>query len=427
MINALLLFVTFIGLIILGMPISMSIGIGSVVGAGLGNFSISSIPLLISGGASNFSLVAIPYFIFLANVMNCGGITDRLFEWAEACIGHITGGLAQVNVLASVIFAGVSGTSSADAAGLGLVEIRAMEKKGYDLSFSTAITMVSSVLGPLIPPSVSLLVYGSLTGVSVAELFASGIVPGILFAIVLCTINYHLCAHKKVTAPAPVPFSAKRLWKATVHGFFALLCPIILLFTMLSGAITPTEAGVVGSIYALFVMIVYGEFTWKKLWKACVDTVNSCALIMFLIGMGTALAWFLTAEQIPQIVSAAMFELTQNKYVILLIINIILLILGMFMDATAIQIIMVPILLPIIDALAISRVHFGLVVTFNILVGTMTPPFGLGLFIMSSITNLSIPQILKASKPYIIPTFMFLILLTYVPQISTWLPNLLFR
>lgn len=426
MLNATLIFVTFIGLIVLGMPISMSIGIGTVVAAILGDFSISSIPLMITSGSSNFSLVAIPYFIFLGNVMNMGGITDRMFEWAEACIGHIRGGLAQVNVLASVIFAGVSGTSSADAAGLGLVEIRAMEKKGYDLPFSVAITMVSSILGPIIPPSVSLLVFASLTGTSVAKLFAAGVIPGVVVAIGMMLINTRLCKEGKVIVPEPEPFSPKRFWIATKHGILALLCPVILLITMLSGAITPTEAGIIGSLYSLLVAAVYGELSAKKLWQACVETVNSCALIMFLIGMGNALAWFLTAEQIPQAVSTFLFGLTSNKYVILIIINIILLILGMFMDATAIQLIMVPILLPVIKTIGMSMIQFGLMVTVNILIGTMTPPYGLGLFIMSSVSKLSIPQILKATKPFFPIVIAFLLLITYVPWFSEFLPNLLF-
>lgn len=425
MLNAVILFATFIGLIILGMPISMSIGIGALVGALLGDFTISSIPLLISNGSSNFSLVAIPYFVFLGNVMNMGGITDRMFDFAEACIGHIKGGLAQVNVLASVIFAGVSGTSSADAAGLGLVEIRAMERKGYDLPFSVAITMVSSILGPIIPPSVSLLVFASLTGTSVAKLFAAGIVPGILVAVTLCAMNYWLAVTNRVKMPDPVPFSAKRLVNATMRGFFALLCPVILLFTMLSGAITPTEAGIIGSLYSLLVAALYRELTLKKFWEACVATVNSCALIMFLIGMGSALGWFLTAEQIPQAVSNFLFSLTDNKYIILLLINLILLVLGMFMDATAIQLIMVPILLPVMDALMVSRIQFGVMVTINILVGTMTPPFGLGLFIMTSVSKLSIGQILKATKPFFIPVLAALLAITYIPILSTWLPSLI--
>ena len=186
MINAITIFVIFIGLIILGAPIAMAIGLGTLAGTILGDFSISSIPLLVSSGSSNASLIAIPYFILLGNIMNMGGIADRIYDFAEACIGHVKGGLAQVNVLGSVIFAGVSGTSSADAAGLGLVEIRSMEKKGYDLAFSASVTMVSSILGPLIPPSVSLLIYGSLTGTSVAELFMGGLLPGILAAITMC-------------------------------------------------------------------------------------------------------------------------------------------------------------------------------------------------------------------------------------------------
>ena len=426
MINAITIFVIFIGLIILGAPIAMAIGLGTLAGTILGDFSISSIPLLVSSGSSNASLIAIPYFILLGNIMNMGGIADRIYDFAEACIGHVKGGLAQVNVLGSVIFAGVSGTSSADAAGLGLVEIRSMEKKGYDLAFSASVTMVSSILGPLIPPSVSLLIYGSLTGTSVAELFMGGLLPGILAAITMCITIYYLYVSGKVPMPAPTAFSWKRLWETTRDGIFALLCPVILFLTMTSGVVTTTEAGIVGAVYSIIVALIYKELSWKKLLDACIETVKSCTLIMFLIGMGSALGWVLTAMQIPQAVADFLFALTDNKYILLLLINIVLLILGMFMDSTVIQLLMVPILLPIMDALLISRVHFGVMMTVNILVGTMTPPFGLGLFIVTSITGLTIPQILKAAKPFFVPVIILLLLVTYIPAISTWIPWMLF-
>lgn len=419
------LFLIFLGLLLLGSPISLAMGSGAMGAAITGGYDLTSLALLISNGSSNYTLVAIPYFVFLGNLMNMAGITDRIFDFADALVGHIKGGLAQVNVLASVIFAGISGTSTADAAGLGLVEIRAMERKGYPLDFSVAITMASSVLGPIIPPSVTLLVFASITSTSVAKLFMAGVIPGVLVALALCGTNYFLYVTKRVEMPAPVKFSARRLWTTFRKGFFALCCPVILMVTMMSGVVTPTEAGIVGVLYSLFVALVYRELTLKRLIKAMVDTVYSCAIIMFLIGMGTAVGWFLTAEQIPQLVSELMLSFTSNKIILLIIINILLLILGMFMDGTTIQLIMVPILLPIIDALMISRLQFGVMVTINILIGTITPPFGVGLFIMSAISNLSIPKVFKAAIPFMIPLVIALLCITYVPFFTTWLPSIL--
>lgn len=417
------LFVFFLGLIFLGAPISIAMGVGALVAAITGNYDISSFPLLISNGASNYTLVAIPYFVLLGNLMTVCGVSERMFDFADACIGHIKGGLAQVNILASVIFAGVSGTSSADNAGLGLVEINEMTRKGYDKSFSSACTIASAVLGPIIPPSVTLLIFGSITGVSVAKLFIAGILPGILVAFSLCATVYYLYVSGRVSMPVPTEFSWHKVMYTIKHGFFALLSPAILLYTMVGGIVTPTEAGIIGIIYALFLGLLYKELTIKKIIDCLYNTMTSCALIMFLIGLGSAVGWFLTAELIPQQMSELMLSLTSNKYLILLIMNIILLILGMFMDGTTIQIIMVPILLPIIDALAISRIQFGVMLTINILIGTITPPFGTGLFITSSIANLPMEALLRALKPFFIPLVIALICITYIPFFTTWLPS----
>ena len=420
-----ILFVVFLGFLLLGTPISLAMGMGTMGAALSGGYDLSALPMLISGGSSNYTLVAIPYFVLLGNLMNMSGITDRIFDFADACVGHLKGGLAQVNVLASVIFAGISGTSTADAAGLGLVEIRAMEKKGYPLDFSVAITMASSVLGPIIPPSVTLLIFASITSTSVAQLFIAGLFPGILVAIALCITNYVLYITKAVKMPTPSKFVFHNILHTGKVGFFALCCPLLLLAVMMSGVVTPTEAGIIGVLYSLFVGIVYKEITVKRLVKALVDTVYSCAIIMFLIGMGTAVGWFLTAERIPQMISEILFTVTSNKIILLILINLVLLVLGMFMDGTTIQLIMVPILFPIMTALGVSPLQFGVMMTINILIGTITPPFGVGLFIMSAISGLSIPKIFKAALPFFIPLLAALICITYIPWFTTWLPGLL--
>lgn len=424
--SGLCLFVVFMAMLLLGAPISFSLGLGTMAACTVGGYSLSSLPLLITNGASSYTLVAIPYFVLLGNLMNTAGITDRIFDWAEAAVGHIKGGLAHANVLASVVFAGVSGTSTADAAGLGMVEINAMTKKGYPVDFTTAITMASAVLGPIIPPSVTLLIYATLSSTSVAKLFMAGMVPGLLVALILCVTSYILYVTGKVKMPAPVRFSLQRFVKATKRGVFALLCPLILLYFMSSGIVTPTEAGIIGVVYSLAIGLCYRSLSWKVLFDALKMTVESCTLIMFLIGMGSTTSWFLTAERIPSLITDILLGLTENKYLILLLINVILLVLGMFMDGTSIQLIMVPILLPIIDLLGVSRITFGVMVTINILIGTITPPFGVSLFIMTNIAKIPFERVVKSSVPFYIPLILALLAITYIPAFTLWLPNLLY-
>lgn len=414
-------------LIVIGAPISMSLACATMVGLLSSGYNLSTLPNLVTNGASNYTLVAIPYFVLLGYIMNSGGITKRIFDFADALVGHIKGGLAQVNVLASVIFAGISGTASADAAGLGLIEIDAMTKSGYDRAFSAGITAASAVLGPIIPPSVTFLIFASLTGASVADLFMAGIVPGLLIALVLMVTNYLFYISGKVKMPKPVPFRWSYLWKTLKEGFWALLCPILLVVTMSVGFVTPTEAGIVGLAYSILVGIIYREITWKKFLEACEQTVITCALIMFLMGLGSAVGWLLTAENLPRQLANAMMAISDSKYVILLLINIILLILGMFMDGTTIQLIMVPLLMPIMSALGVSLLQFGVLVTVNIMIGTITPPFGTGLFITATVAGIKMEDLLKYCMIYMIPLVIGLLLITYCPFITTWLPNLLFH
>ncbi len=413
-------------LIVLGTPISMALGGATMVGLLGSGYHLSTLPNLVTNGASNYTLVAIPYFVLLGYVMNSGGITRRIFDFADALVGHIKGGLAQVNVLASVIFAGISGTASADAAGLGLIEIDAMTKSGYDRAFSAGITAASAVLGPIIPPSVTFLIFATLTNASVAELFMAGIIPGVIIAAVLMIANYLFYTSGKVKMPAPVPFSWHRLWQTFKDGFFALMCPVVLVVTMTVGFVTPTEAGIVGLVYSIIVGIIYKEITIKSFLEACQQTVITCALIMFLMGLGSAVGWLLTAENVPRQLSNAMLSVTDNKYVILLFINVILLILGMFMDGTTIQLIMVPLLMPIMSALNVSLLQFGVMVTINIMIGTITPPFGTGLFITATVAGVKMENLIKYCLIFMAPLLVGLLLITYVPFFTTWLPGILF-
>jgi len=420
-----MLIITFFIFIAIGIPISISMGMSAAIALSWG-YKIETLPLFIQTSATNLTLLAIPYFIFAGNLMNSTGLTKKIFDFASAAIGFIKGGLAQVNVLASMIFAGISGTSSADAAGLGLIEINAMVEKGYDKPFSIAVSLASSIIGPIIPPSVSFIIFAMLADVSVIKLFAAGILPGILLGIIFMVTNYLIARKGKITIPEPEKFDFKVLVKTFKDGFFALLAPAILLGGMLSGVVTPTETGIIASLYTIIVGVLYKSLTWKGFKEAVVSTVLTTSIIMYLMGMGKAIGWVVTIEQLPQTASVVLFAFTQNKYIMLFLINIVLLILGMFIDGTTIKLIMVPLLLPIIDSLGISRIHFGVFQTLNGLIGISSPPVGTGLFIMCSITGLKMRELVKAFIPYYIPLLIVLAIITYIPFFTTWLPSVLF-
>lgn len=419
-----ILLVSFLVLLFLAMPISVSMGLSGMISMLAGGYDVSQICVLIQRGVSSYSLVAIPYFVLAANIMNTGGITRRIFDWAEAVVGWMHGGLAQVNVLSSVIFAGISGTQSADAAGLGLIEINAMKKKGYDVGWSTSITLASSLLGPIIPPSTPFIVYAMLAEVSVTDMFLAGLLPGVVMAIVLMVMNTFIAKSGKVACPKAERFDPKYLWKTTRDGFFALMAPVILLGCIFSGAVTATETGIVCVVYAMLASALYRELNLANVKKALYDTLVSCCVIMMLIGFGSVIGWVLSIERIPSAVTTAMISLSDNKYILLLLINILLLFLGMLIDSTTIRIITVPLLLPLIDMLGISRLQFGVMHTINCLIGTCTPPVGTGLMIMASVTRQKFSKVVKDFMPFYIPLIICLLVITYIPFVSTWLPAL---
>lgn len=423
---AIVLILTFLILLCFGVPISMGMGISTLAALFVGNYDASTLPLLIQKGANSYTLISIPYFVLAANIMNQGGITGRIFDFCEAICGWMHGGLAQVNVVSSVIFAGISGTANADAAGLGLIEIEAMDKKGYDRGWAVAITLASSILGPIIPPSVGFIVYASLSGVSVTELFVAGILPGVVITICLMIANYCMAVSGKVKCPPPTKFSLREVWRTFKKGFFALMAPALLLFCLFSGVVTATETGIIAVVYSLLVSFFYKEMSFKGLYQTLTETIKSSAVIMFLIGMGYGIGYILTLERIPHMLTTALLTVTSSKYILLLLVLIFLTIMGMFIDATTIRIITVPLLLPVIDALGISRLHFGVVHTLVGLIGMTTPPVGTGLMVMCTIAKMKFSDVVRAFLPFYVPLVLALLLITYIPIITTWLPSVLF-
>ena len=425
MIVGAVLIVVFLFVLFLGTPISMGMGIGTFAAMIAGGYDFSTLPMLIQKGANSYTLISIPYFVLAANIMNKGGITNRIFAFCESLVGWMHGGLAQVNVISSVIFAGISGTSSADAAGLGMVEIEAMDRAGYDRKWSVGITMASSILGPIIPPSVGFIVYASLTGVSTTELFIAGVLPGLTLALLMMIANYVIARSGKVACPPPSRFSVRKVFRTFLDGFFALMAPVIMLACLFSGVVTATETGIIAVVYSLFASMVYREFKLKDLFAIIKDTVASSSIIMFLIGMGYGIGYVLTLERIPHKMTEWLLGITTNKYLMLLLIIIFLTILGMFLEATVVRIITVPLLLPVIMALDINLIHFGIVHTLVGLLGTTTPPVGSGLMIMATVAKMKFSDVVKSIVPFWIPLFIALLIITYIPAITLWLPGIL--
>lgn len=426
----LILLIAFLGLLLIGIPVSISMGIATLVGMYVAGFksALYVIPQQIVEGARSEVLLAIPLFIFAGNLMNRTGLTTRIFDFASALVGHIRGGLAQVNVLASMLFAGVSGAAVADCAGLGMVEIAAMVKRGYSKALAAAITVASSAVGPIIPPSIPMVIYGVLAGVSIGRLFLAGFLPGVLIGLSLMITNVILSYTNKEAFPPPEKrASLQDLIKTLRAGAIALIGPVIIVGGLVTGIATATEAGVLASWYAFIASFAYNKpkEVLKAIPQALFDTVKSTTMIMFIIGLATAMGWVIAFERIPVSLAKVMVSATHNKYILLLLINVFYLLIGTVVEGIPAMLITVPILLPIIDQFGIDRLHFGLITVYGILIGIATPPMGIGLYILRGVTNLKLEELIVAVLPYLIPLILVLILITYCPEITLFVPRLI--
>lgn len=382
------------------------------------------VPQYIIAGLTKFELLAVPFFILAAELMNVGGLTRRIFAFAEACVGQVRGGLAQVNILASVVFAGISGTAVADVAGLGRIEIQAMRQARYDLAASAAVTLASCVVGPLIPPSVVLIIYAITAEVSVGRMLLAGVGPGVLVAGMLMGYVYLLAWRRPESFPT-VPAPDRRAWfRALGAGLPALAAPVIILLGFAEGVFTPTEAGVVACIYSFLVAIlVYRELTLGGFLTALRRALYSSASVMFIIATASVIAWIVTRERSAMSIAAWLSGLTDAVWLQLLMVNAFLLLVGCLIEGVPALLILIPILLPVMTGLGVDPVHLGVIMILNIVIGIMTPPMGVGLFIMSSITGLSTRRIMAASAHYLIPLLLALAVVTAYPPLSLWLPQ----
>jgi len=418
------LFSVFILLIALRTPITMAIGISVIAALIASGFSgmLWIVPLKVLESATNVSLLAIPFFVLAGNLMNAIGITERIFNLANALVGHFRAGLAQVNVLASVMLAGGTGAAVADIAGLGAVEIKAMRERGYRASFASAITVVSAIVAPFIPPSIPLVVYAYLSNTSVARMFLAGVVPGLLIALGLMIFNRILAIRTEF--PQQPRASLGEIWKHTLHGVAALMAPAIIMGGILTGTTTASEAGALASGYILLLGAFFRTLTWKALTKALTETVMITSIIMIIIGFAASIGWLMAIEQIPQDMARSLPELVQSRLLFFLAIMACVLVLGCFIDGVTIKLLLVPILLPLVDAYGIDRIHFGIVLQTSLILGIATPPLGLGLFVVARISGAPFEAIVRDTLPYFIPLLIVLFLLLVVPGFSLWLPNL---
>lgn len=420
----LVLFGVFFILLLIKVPISFSLFCSSIAYMVVNDIPFEAAAQQIAKGPDSFPLLAIAFFILAGSIMNSAGITRKIFGFADYLVGHLTGGLGHANVLASIIFSGMSGSAVADVGGLGAIELEAMRDAGYDEDFSLAVTGGSSIIGPIIPPSIPAVVFGVASGVSIGRLFVAGVIPGIVMGGAMSTLIYFQC--KKRNYPKRKKATLKEIGRAWLDAFFPLLTPVIIMGGIIGGIFTPTEAAIIAVFYALLLGFIYKEVRIQDIPKFLRETLNTTIGILFIIASASLFAWILTISQVPQNLAVSFLGVISNKYVALILLNIFLFGVGCFMETTPAQMILVPILLPIFTSLGVDPVHFGIVMILNLMIGLMTPPIGLVLYVLSSVSKVSVEQLSKTILPYVLVVAAVLLLITFVPQIVLFLPNLVF-
>ena len=419
----LLLFV-FIVVLIAGVPVFIALAGSSLLYthflAGIPDFVILH---RMAGGIDSFPLLAVPFFILAGNLMNSAGITNRIYDFAVASAGWMRGGLAQVNIIGSVIFAGMSGTAIADAAGLGTIEIKAMKDHGYDTEFAVGVTAASATLGPIIPPSLPFVIYGMMANVSIGALFLGGIGPGIVMMLLMMGYVYY-CA-RKYGMGRDQAFNLRTFGVTFIAALPALMTPAIIIGGMTFGWFTPTEAAIAACAWALMLgVLLYRTMSWKQFYKVTIDTIETTAGVLLIVGAASLFGWVLTTTRVAEQAAEALLVLTTNKYYILLLLNLLLLAVGCFLEPIAVISILMPILLPILLKVGIDPIHFGVVMTLNLMIGLLHPPLGMVLFVLMRVANISLERATIAILPWLLPLLGSLILITLVPEITLWLPRL---
>ena len=462
------LLASFLALMATGLPVALAMAAASLIYV----MATGTVPDYVVihrmvGGLDSFPLLAVPFFILAGNLMNTAGITNQIYNFALALVGWMKGGLGHVNIVGSMIFSGMSGTAIADAAGLGTIEIKAMNDHGYPIEFSVGVTAASATLGPIIPPSLPFVIYGMMANVSIGQLFLGGVIPGVVMSIfMMLTVAYY--AHKRGYG-SDTPFSWIKLSKATLEivvvlGFpfsiwlltlvdvsvnwavgisfgvllvldwifkfsavMALMAPVILIGGMTMGWFTPTEAAVAAVVWALFLGLVrYRSLSWRMLIKASMDTIETTSTVLLIVAAASIFSWLLTVTHVAEAIGNAVLSITDKAWVFLLLANLLMLFVGCFLETTAAILILVPILMPIVLKLGIDPVHFGLIMVLNLMIGLLHPPMGMVLFVLARVSRLSFERTTMAILPWLVPLLLSLVLVTYIPAISLWLPHLVY-
>ncbi len=416
----------FLALMVSGLPVAMAMAVASLVFV-MASGTIPDFVVIhrMYGGIDSFPLLAVPFFIFAGNLMNSAGITNRIYNFALALVGWMKGGLGHVNVVGSMIFAGMSGTAIADAAGLGTIELKAMKDHGYPTEFAIGVTAASATVGPIIPPSLPFVIYGMMAGVSIGQLFLAGVIPGLIMGVtMMLTVAYY--AHTRNYGTDAV-FSWARLGKTFVEAFLAMMTPVLLVGGMTMGVFTPTEGAIAASAWALGLgLFWYRTLNWKLLVKISMDTIETTATVLFIVAAASIFGWLLTVTRVTDAVALWVLSFTQDPNMFLLLANLLMLFVGCFLEPTAAITLLVPILIPICQKLGIDLVHFGLVMVLNLMIGLLHPPMGTVLFVLSRVAKLSFERTTMAILPWLVPLIATLALCTYVPAVVLWLPRQFF-
>jgi tripartite ATP-independent transporter DctM subunit len=416
------LVILFAILMFLKVPIAVSMGLSSMLTLLIfGKYSTLAVTHQIISGIDSYILIAIPFFILAGELMNTGGITTRIFKFADLLVGRIPGGMAHTNIVASIIFSGMSGSAVADTGGLGLIELKAMKEHGFDDGFSAAVTCASATIGPIIPPSIPLIVFGAMAEVSIGKLFLGGFIPGVLLGLALMVLVYLIS--KRRAYPIRERLTSKEGWEILRRGILPILTPVIIIGGILTGVFTPTESAIIACAYAFLLGILYQEMSFRKLQGIFLNSLITSATILFIIAAAKSFSWLLAMEGIPQAVTSLILSITDNPFLIILLLNVILLGMGMFMEGLSILTIIVPFLTPLMQKIGLNPIHIGVMVVLNLMIGLSTPPVGMSLFVMNRISGVKLEVIYKEILPFLIPLLIVLIIIAVAPDFVLWLPN----
>ncbi|KAA0893158.1 TRAP transporter large permease [Pusillimonas sp. ANT_WB101] len=419
--------VLFLVIMLLGVPIAVSMAVSAGIVLWWFELPLSVLAQRMVNALDSTPLLAVPMFIFAASLFNASGITGHLFDLVRLLVGRIRGGLGHVSVLTSLIFSGMSGAALADIGALGGTQMRLMREQGYSGEFAAGITMASATIGPIFPPSIPLIIFASAADVSAVKLLLAGVIPGLIITLLLMAQIAYMARRQNLPRDT-IEVSLAILGRKAVVAFPALCAPLILIGGLVSGLFGPTEVAGITVVYALFLgFVVYRQLTWRLVIRAARETVHSTASVLFIVGAAALFAWVLTIDQVPMLASEFLLHLSDNPVALLLIVNVLLLIVGMFMESIAAILILAPILAPALLAAGVDPVQLGVVMVLNLMIGLLTPPVGMSLYMVSIVARMPLHRVIAGTLPFFIPLILSLLVVTLVPDVSLWLPNLFMR